>query len=239
MLRGLSIEQQKNILLSNELKQLALFEPKVMNHDKLRKNNYDPTDIPKDLQEKAQKEHDKLFKAYKRINYIKENVQLIEPLIKKLAQLLYVIRSNIKHGEKTPKGPDLKKAERDKNVCKITKPLLNLIFENIFDFPMNRLAVYGTLLPGEVNHETISGIDGQWIDGKIAGRKEIKNGFPTFIWALNEEILNIKIFISELLPNEYERLDRFEGDLYERIWVPVQHNGIAHICNIYSCNATG
>ena len=34
----------------------------------------------------------------------------------------------------------------------------------------HRLATYGTLAPGRVNHHQMDGMDGEWIKGTIAGQ---------------------------------------------------------------------
>lgn len=235
LLEGLDREQKRAIVISAELKALAVFEPRVMNHDTLRKKNYDPLNIPEKLKIEAQDEHKQLFNSFSRFIVDTTKDELIEPLIKKTAQLLYVIRSNLKHGEKTFKGPDLNKSERDRSVCNLTKPLLNLIFEYIFGFPNKKLAVYGTLLPGKPNHQIIADLKGEWVNGNIRGRIEVRDNLSVFFWDLNAELLKIQIFLSEQLPNEYDRLDKFEGALYNRIWILFETNdNEKHIGNIYA-----
>jgi hypothetical protein len=49
--------------------------------------------------------------------------------LKRLAELLFVVRSNIAHGEKAPYGPDLEKARRDEEVSALVVPVLRLLVE--------------------------------------------------------------------------------------------------------------
>lgn len=234
LIQGIEITKQMKIAVSNELKRLVQFEPRIMNHDELRKANYDPNNFDRKLKKKAEEEHKQLLKAY--VRFFNENQELdyLITLIKKTAQLLYVVRSNIKHGEKTPKGPDLSKAERDRKVCEITKPLLEHIFEYLFDYPSKKLAIYGTLLPGEINYDIISNIRGEWTEAKTKGKKEVKDNLPTFLWDISAEYIDIKVFISDQMDFEFERLDRFEGDMYNRILIPVKIHDKTIVANIYA-----
>lgn len=218
---------------STELNKFSLFSPKVMNHDTLRKFNYDPSNIPADLRKKAEDEHNQLFNAYKRYceNPTEES---IAALSKKTAQLLYVVRSNIMHGEKTPNGPDINKIDRDNSICAIVGPILRKLISILFEGPDIRIALYGTLRPGQVNHNVISNIVGVWKKGTVNGRIEYKCGLPIFRWEINKDNVEVDVLISEDLLNEYSRLDRFEGTAYIRQWIPVHFdNGSLEICNMY------
>lgn len=235
IMEGLSEEQKIQIAQSIELSNLALLEPKVMNHNTLNKKAYDPSNISDKIRREAQDEHRQLYNAYSRFkNDSKE--ESIEPLFKKTSQLLYVIRSNIKHGEKTPKGPDLNRSERDRTVCKVVKPLLNLFFETLFDCPRKRLAVYGTLIPGGINHQIIADLPGNWFDGKVEGKLEEINKFQVFTWVIDSYFVDVKILESDLLPQGYKRLDVFEGELYKRIWIPIRIDERIVVGNIYAGN---
>jgi hypothetical protein len=87
-----------------------------MNHHTLTKRGYVlGQEISDSIKHEATAEHRKAQKAL-----IDRDTQLSEEsldrLLKRLADFLYVIRSNIAHGEKTPYGPDLEKAHRDRQV---------------------------------------------------------------------------------------------------------------------------
>ncbi len=233
LLRGIQEGYQKNLCVSNELKCLAELEPKILNHDILIEENYDPQNIPDELNRKAQKEHNKLKNAY--LGYIESEdpAQYIEPLLKKLKTLLYVVRSNIAHGEKTPRGPDRNKEKRDRQVCNIIYPLLNLIFEYIFDGSSKRLATYGTLAPSEPNEKTLAKIDGTWSEGYVRGEISIENDYKFFKWDVEGEKIKIKVFESFELLNIFHKIDVFEGKLYKRIVIPVETCSGIKVSNIY------
>jgi gamma-glutamylcyclotransferase (GGCT)/AIG2-like uncharacterized protein YtfP len=145
-----------------------------------------------------------------------------------------VARCNIKHGEKTPKGPDLDKSERDRAVCKVVKPLIDLFFEILFDCPGKWLAVYGTLIPGGSNHQIIADVPGNWFDGKVEGKLDEISKLKVFAWIIDAYFVDVKVLESDLLPQKYERLDAFEGALYKRIWVPIRIDEKIVVGNIYA-----
>ena len=132
--KGLQPESRAELLISSEMRNFVFFEPQIRNHDTLKRHNHRPdVEMGADLFKKATKEHHKLAIAYK--DYLpgmtEENE---ERTLKRAAKLLYIVRSNMKHGEKTPYGPDLKKKERDEKVCEVVIPLQILIFDFLLDF---------------------------------------------------------------------------------------------------------
>lgn len=233
LMEGINKKDRIALIKSSKLKDLVFLEPMVMNHDTLRKANYDPFNIPEKLRKKAQDEHKQLVNAYNRYFENNVNEEYLKPLLKKLAQLIYVIRSNIKHGEKTQSGPDLEKVKRDKIVCHKTAPLIELILELILEMPSQKLAVYGTLKPGGVNHSIIKDIGGEWLDCSVKGEITTFEDLPVFIWDRGKET-NMKLLISNNLSENFERLDNFEGLRYKRILIPVQTHSGVFISNIYS-----
>jgi len=223
------------IFSSGELMKLASFTPLIMNHDTLRKEDYDPYNISEQLRKKAEEGHKEFINSYNR--YINEPTSENKlSLIKKLSVLLYIVRSNIMHGEKTQYGPDLEKIKRDSEVCNIVVPILNLIFEIIFNNPSHYLTVYGTLAPGEVNNPILSEIKGTWKDGYVYGNIDYHEGLPYFKWNLSGEKIKVKIFHSEELDKKYKKLDRFEGSDYKRILIATEIDGIFYVTNIYEGN---
>ena len=112
--------------------------------------------------------------------------------------------------------------------------------ELMFDRPSTRLAIYGSLAPGEVNHSVIEQVAGKWTEGFVRGSVHMKGwgshvGFPGMIWIpSSEERLGVKLFTSSQLPDHWERIDRFEGSDYLRILVPVEdRSGVPVVANIY------
>ena len=88
--------------------------------------------------------------------------------------------------------------------------------------PEHRLAVYGTLAPGEVNHDQLADIAGRWFDGAVRGHLHAEGwgatlGFPAVVLDTEGPEVRVRVFESSDLPDHWERLDRFEGPGYRRI----------------------
>jgi len=139
ILKGFGLEGYINFLQSTEIRNFVFFKPQIMNHDTLRRDGYRPDqEIEPQLVKKASGEHHKVVNSYNA--YLsQQNDEEKERVIKRVAELLYVVRSNIAHGEKTPYGPDLKKKERDEEVCKVVVPLQRLLLNLLFDYPERKL----------------------------------------------------------------------------------------------------
>jgi len=84
-----------------------------------------------------------------------------------------------------------------------------------------RLAVYGTLAPGEVNHFVIRNIEGRWRDGFVTGTKRMRGGLPMFRRRGRSQV-QVKILETLNLVRHWPRIDKFEGANYRRILLPVQ-----------------
>ena len=114
------------------------------------------------------------------------------------------------------------------------------LISSLLDKPETKLAIYGTLAPGEVNHSQIAGIPGDWIDGFVRGDLlqtgwGAEHGFPALAWRPDGARVATKLFIASDLPSHWRRLDEFEGDGYRRILVPIEtDDGIVAIANLYA-----
>ena len=112
------------------------------------------------------------------------------------------------------------------------------IVETLFK-ASNHLAIYGSLAPGKVNHHVIADIKGQWLEGNVRGRLHENGwgsglGFPGIIWDPDGSKVKVYLFLSKHLPENWKRLDHFEGDGYKRILVPIHNEGgIIAVANIY------
>jgi gamma-glutamylcyclotransferase (GGCT)/AIG2-like uncharacterized protein YtfP len=89
-----------------------------------------------------------------------------------------------------------------------------------------RLAVYGTLAPGEPNHHQLTGLEGSWRRGKVRGRLYPRGwsatlGYPALILDPASDEVPVQIFESGDLPGHWARLDAFEGEGYRRVvaWI--------------------
>lgn len=236
-LQAFSGEEKIKILNSKSLTDLIYLTPLIVN-EKSRRNDpsYNPSAITPDVREKFSEEHQNLIESFKK--YKNGEAGIIKVIIA-MAKLLYVIRSNIAHSEKTPKGPDIEKTERDEAVCKVVQPLLELLFAIVFNYPNNRLAVYGTLSPGGLNNNMLSKIiSNPHIEssGVVLGYINTKNNLPFFNWDMGKDEIEVFVYESNLLPGEFANLDRFEGKWYTRILVPIKINSKFVVGNIYAEN---
>ena len=89
-----------------------------------------------------------------------------------------------------------------------------------------RLATYGTLAPGRVNHHELAALDGVWTTGIIHGRLIAEgwgaaHGCPGIMLDPEGEAVEVHIFESADLPAHWPRLDAFEGPGYRRVTVAV------------------
>ncbi|CDM56842.1 MULTISPECIES: gamma-glutamylcyclotransferase family protein [Rhizobium] len=94
----------------------------------------------------------------------------------------------------------------------------------------HRLATYGSLAPGEVNHGQLDGLRGTWRKGTVRGRLLEAGwgagiGFPGLV--LDDEAFEVpvSVFESPDLPEHWKRLDEFEGESYQRVVAMVTVGG--------------
>ncbi|MEM7340896.1 MAG: gamma-glutamylcyclotransferase family protein [Actinomycetota bacterium] len=92
--------------------------------------------------------------------------------------------------------------------------------------PANRLAAYGTLQPGESNHDQLAEIDGVWLAATVRGHFWLwesgpYEGLPAFRRALDGEDVPVTVLLSDDLGHHWARLDAFEGPGYERVMATV------------------
>ncbi len=116
--------------------------------------------------------------------------------------------------------------------------------EALFDNPSKRLAVYGSLAPGEVNHHVIEAVRGSWQVGFVRGAVKMKGwgshvGFPGMTWVpSSDHCVPVVLFTSAELPQHWDRLDQFEGADYVRVLVLVEGvNDAAVVANLYQIRA--
>ncbi len=105
---------------------------------------------------------------------------------------------------------------------------------------LERLFVYGTLGPGRANYHVLEAIVGSWETATVSG--DLRNegwgaelGYPGI--DLNEYGGEVKgfLFTSDNLSGQWEMLDQFEGESYERILTRVKlKDGDMIEANIYT-----
>jgi gamma-glutamylcyclotransferase (GGCT)/AIG2-like uncharacterized protein YtfP len=93
---------------------------------------------------------------------------------------------------------------------------------DLSEAPDTRLAVYGTLAPGRVNHRQISALAGNWQGGTVKGKLFPSGwgaalGFPGLILDPLGPSVQVDVFESTDLPEHWARLDEFEGSGYRRV----------------------
>ncbi len=85
-----------------------------------------------------------------------------------------------------------------------------------------RLAVYGTLAPGQPNHHELADLSGQWRAGTVRGRFVSEGwgatlGYPALVLDPAGDTIAVQLFTSPDLPTHWPRLDAFEGEEYQRV----------------------
>jgi gamma-glutamylcyclotransferase (GGCT)/AIG2-like uncharacterized protein YtfP len=89
------------------------------------------------------------------------------------------------------------------------------------------LATYGTLAPGKPNHHRLAHLDGRWTTGTLRGHFVetgwgVDLGFPALKLDPDGEPIDVHLLISDLLPEQWDWLDAFEGAEYRRSEVLVE-----------------
>lgn len=128
-------------------------------------------------------------------------------------------------------------AEVRSNLAELSRSLsdaeISDALESLFDHPSTRLAVYGSLKPGESNYDQLSMVEGHWQDGKVKGRIKKPGEYLEFTWDVSSPEIPVNVLTAAELSNHFERLDQFEGPDYRRILVPVLIDETIQICHIY------
>ncbi len=230
---GLEPKVRNEFLESDELRNFVFFEPPIMNHEILRRYRYRPdVDIEPTLLKRASEEHHKLVIAYN--DFLSQKDEQIEHrVLNRTSELLYIVRSNIAHGEKTPYGPDLKKKDRDKQVCNVVVPLQCLLIDFLLNFPNHKLITYGTLAPGMPNHYIISDLQGNWEKCWINGYIDDVHGLPVFHWDTSRPLIEMQLFVSPGLSKKWSLIDKFEGSSYKRRLITAKTNTGITVAYIY------
>lgn len=91
---------------------------------------------------------------------------------------------------------------------------------------MNRLFVYGTLMPGRANHHLIEHLLGKWEEASCTGILVRDGwgdamGYPAIIPDPKGKDVLGYVLSSEQLKDNWAMLDEFEGDGYKRVVVSV------------------
>lgn len=104
----------------------------------------------------------------------------------------------------------------------------------------NHLIVYGSLMPGGLNHGLLSDLGGEWRRGWVTGELLDRGwsaamSYPALRWCPEGAEIPAYIFISPELPAHWRRLDDFEGLEYSRILAPFRgSDGEVLVGNVYA-----
>lgn len=123
--------------------------------------------------------------------------------------------------------------------------LLDAVFRT-----QRRLAVYGTLAPGQPNYRVVSPLGGEWTNGLIEGDLFPRGwgatlGYPAFRPRAGGGAVAVRVLTSRKLPAAWPDLDRFEGPAYVRVLIPVFGPGRADerrlrtVANLYAAAEAG
>jgi len=107
-----------------------------------------------------------------------------------------------------------------------------------------RLAVYGSLAPGRVNHHQLADLKGRWQRGTVQGKLTDAGwgsalGFPGLILDPAGPTVEVYLFESLDLREHWARLDEFEGTGYRRVVTPVRLADGEVDANIYVVEGDG
>ncbi|WP_373650220.1 gamma-glutamylcyclotransferase [Schlesneria sp. DSM 10557] len=149
---------------------------------------------------------------------------------KALGQVILLASKLLKEGEPSSRDPWLALAGF---LGTLPDEAIPGLFETLFGRPLNRLAAYGSLRPGESNFDQVSMINGCWVDGKVKGRVWQPDEYLEFAWDVTAPAMEVRVLISSDLYEHIDRLDQFEGECYRRILVPVLIAESVSICHIY------
>ena len=90
------------------------------------------------------------------------------------------------------------------------------------DSALQRLFVYGTLAPGEVNAHVLEPLAGEWLEASVRGTLHAQGwgqtyGFPALRLDSSAAAVKGLVFQSTELPAHWSELDEFEGSAYRRV----------------------
>lgn len=106
----------------------------------------------------------------------------------------------------------------------------------------SRLAIYGTLAPGQPNHRVVAHYGGSWAQGTVEGTLCSAGwgaafGAPALVWQPGESRVPVHLLEAEQLESAWSTLDDFEGTDYLRILVPVDLREETQVANLYALRA--
>lgn len=108
-----------------------------------------------------------------------------------------------------------------------------------------RLFVYGTLAPGRSNAYVLASVAGEWEPASVVGTLHPEGwgaaaGYPGIVLDEDGSEVTGFLFTSASLPEHWARLDKFEGEGYERTLTRAKRaNGESVDAHIYVLSSGG
>lgn len=229
LLRSLGPELD-GLLACDAIAAFAEFRPLILDHYVLR--DYLIADVPPEAEVLASEAHERFAAAHSAYAE-RTNSRTRQKLVFALARMLWVVRSNMAHGDKSRGGPDRDRATRNAAVGEVAGAVFQEVADAVLCSPNRRLAVYGTLAPGEVNHFVIEPVGGTWSDVELEGEMGEWAGYPMFEWVTSGGHAKASLVESQTLASFWPRLDQFETDHYARHLVPFTADGVVGVTNCY------
>ena len=237
LVTGLPADEGQALLRSEELRELAAIEPPILNHWTLLRRGFlgSVAEIPSGIRSQASEAHRRLRRGLEKLSDDPHSDE-IDSVLGRLADLLYVIRSNLQHGEKFA-SPDPARIARDRVIAEKAAAVLELFFDLLFARPSTALAAYGSLTPGGTHHDQLDGVRGEWVAGVVRGR--LQDGpFPRLAPTPTADEIAVQLLRrADELPERWPRLDELEGDSYQRVLVVVElEDREVVIANLYAAS---
>ncbi|HEX9692216.1 MAG TPA: gamma-glutamylcyclotransferase [Gemmatimonadales bacterium] len=115
---------------------------------------------------------------------------------------------------------------------------LERVCDSLFDAG-SFLATYGSLAPGAAHHDLLDTVAGSWSHGYVRGELCAEGwgatlGYPALRWVPDGPRVPVHVLHAPKLAEHWARLDRFEGEDYCRILVPVESDSeVVTVANLY------
>jgi hypothetical protein len=119
-----ALPDQHELPRSREVIRLAALEPPILDHFVLNRRGWSPHNRDARIEHEASERHRKLKRSI--ANYQASGTGQ-DGVSKRLAEILYVVRSNLAHGEKMAYAKDPDRVQRDQDVSDAAAPVVDLI----------------------------------------------------------------------------------------------------------------
>lgn len=228
LLKELRESDWTTLLGMPSIEAFATFEPTIFDHSVVGVTQR-IADISAETRRRADADHRHFKEDWSRW---RERGSGVSRALDNLSRAVLVVRNNLAHGEKTRVGPDHERADRNRKVASVVLRALEDLVDFILGHPSQKLAVYGTLRPGQPNYEMLMDVDGSWKPVRLNGVLD-ETGLPTFFFSTTGSAVEAELLISAELAEHWSRLDEFEGSGYTRQLGLVWSEDFPSVANVY------